>query len=185
MVDKISLKEEQISTKDIFNGRILHVVEDGIRLPNGDESIREVIRHIGAVCVIPVFEDRTVVMERQYRYAVDKVMLEIPAGKLDSPDEDRLDAIKRELMEETGYTADNWIDMGIYYGTPAYSDEKITMYLATGLHAGEQKLDDDEFLEVERIPLDDLVEKVLSGEIEDGKTQIAVLKANALLGRGV
>ena len=103
--------------------------------------------------------------------------MEIPAGKLDSADEDRLEAAKRELREETGMTAEKWTDIGEYLPAPAYSDERITMYLATGLHSGEQDLDDDEFLEVFRVPLKELVDDVMAGKISDGKTQIAVLKA--------
>lgn len=162
---------------DIFNGRILHVFNNTVILPNGNESTREIIRHIGAVCVIPVTDDGKVIIERQFRYPINEVITEIPAGKLDSADEDRLEAAKRELREETGYSADEWIDMGIYFPAAAYSDERITMYLAKGLHKGEQELDEDEFLNVELVPLSDLVEQVMSGEITDGKTQVAVLKA--------
>ena len=102
---------------------------------------------------------------------------EIPAGKLDSFDEDRLEAAKRELREETGITADSWLDLGIFYSAAAYSDEKITMYLARGLHRGEQHLDKGEFLNVVQVPLAELVRQVMNGEITDGKTQLAVLKA--------
>lgn len=167
---------------DIFNGRILHVFNNTVILPNGNESTREIIRHIGAVCVIPVTDDGKVIIERQFRYPINEVITEIPAGKLDSADEDRLEAAKRELREETGYSADEWIDMGIYFPAAAYSDERITMYLAKGLHKGEQELDEDEFLNVELVPLSDLVDQVMSGEITDGKTQVAVLKAAKHLG---
>ena len=171
-------KEEQ----DIFNGRIMHVFNNTVILPNGSESTREIIRHIGAVCVIPVTDDGKVIIERQFRYPIDSVITEIPAGKLDSADEDRLSAAQRELREETGYTADEWIDMGIYYPAAAYSDEKITMYLAKGLHKGQQELDEDEFLNVELAPITDLIDEVMSGKITDGKTQVAVLKAAKHLG---
>ena len=182
-MEESKLKEQWVATEDIFKGVILDVKRDSVELPNGHRTIREVIRHVGAVCVIPVTDDGKVVVERQYRYPIDQVITEIPAGKLDSREEDRLHAAKRELYEETGITADRWTDMGLYYGTPAYSDEKITMYLAQGLHAGEQHLDDDEFLNVETVPLSALVEEVLSGKITDGKTQIAVMKAAMLLER--
>ena len=102
------LGETQASSEDIFDGVILHVKRDTVALSNGGTAVREVIRHIGAVCVIPVTEDNKVIMERQFRYPLNKVILEIPAGKLDAPDEDRLSAIKRELREETGYSADEW-----------------------------------------------------------------------------
>ena len=180
-MEEKKLREIQTETEDIFDGVILNVKRDRVRLPNGHESVREVIRHVGAVCVVPVTEDGRVVVERQYRYPIDQVITEIPAGKLDSKEEDRLHAAKRELAEETGITADHWTDMGLYYPAPAYSDEKITMYLAQGLHLGKQHLDEDEFLNVEFVPLEELAEEILSGTITDGKTQVAILKAAMLL----
>ena len=180
-MEEKKLREIQTETEDIFDGVILNVKRDRVRLPNGHESVREVIRHVGAVCVVPVTEDGRVVVERQYRYPIDQVITEIPAGKLDSKEEDRLHAAKRELAEETGITADHWTDMGLYYPAPAYSDEKITMYLAQGLHLGKQHLDEDEFLNVEFVPLEELAEEILSGAITDGKTQVAILKAAMLL----
>ncbi len=180
-MEEKKLREIQTETEDIFDGVILNVKRDRVRLPNGHESVREVIRHVGAVCVVPVTEDGRVVVERQYRYPIDQVITEIPAGKLDSKEEDRLHAAKRELVEETGITADHWTDMGLYYPAPAYSDEKITMYLAQGLHLGKQHLDEDEFLNVEFVPLEELMEEILSGTITDGKTQVAILKAAMLL----
>jgi ADP-ribose pyrophosphatase len=166
----------------VFDGVLLHVRQDTVRLPNGASSIREVIRHIGAVCVIPVTDRNEVIVERQYRYPVDRIMLEIPAGKLDAPDEDRLSAIQRELREETGYSADEWIPLGDFHPAPAYSDEYITMYLARGLHQGRQALDEDEFLDVYTVPLQELVRDVMDGRISDAKTQVAVLKAARMLG---
>ncbi len=176
------LRETQISSQDLFEGAILHVKKDIIRLPDGSEGFREIIRHIGAVCVIPVTDQNEVVVERQYRYPPDQVLLEIPAGKLDAANEDRLSAAQRELREETGYTAEEWIDLGGLYAAPAYSDEYITMYLAKGLHRGERHLDAGEFLDVQLVPLAELVQAVMSGEIPDAKTQICILKAARLLG---
>lgn len=175
------LQETYERGSTVYEGRILHVREDFVSLPNKTIASRELIRHIGAVCIIPVTDDRKVVVERQFRYPINQVVTEIPAGKLDKKEEDRLEAAKRELREETGYTADHWEDIGIYYPAAAYSDEKITMYLATGLHEGERDLDEDEFLNYTLIPLDDLVKMVLNGEIPDGKTQVAILKVNELL----
>lgn len=175
------LEEKQISSTTIYDGNVLHVREDKVSLPDGREATRELIRHIGAVCVIPVDENNNVIMENQYRYPISQVVLEIPAGKLDASNEDRLLAAQRELREETGFTADNWTDIGLYYPAPAYSDEKITMFLATGLHKGDRDLDDDEFIDVCRIPLSELRDRVMSGEITDGKTQITVLKAANIL----
>lgn len=172
-----ALKEHQTGSKLVFDGQILHLYHDDVALPNGQPAKREVIRHIGAVCVIPLTDDGRVVMERQYRYPVDRVILEIPAGKLDSKDEVPEEAIRRELEEETGYTAKEWINLGLFYPACAYSDEAIWMYLAKGLTRGDRHLDEDEFLDVELIPLKELVRQVMAGEIPDAKTQIAVLKA--------
>ena len=182
-VEEKQLREIQIESDEIFNGVIMDVKRDKVRLPNGNQSVRELLRHVGAVCVVPVTDDGRVVIERQYRYPIDQVITEIPAGKLDSPDEDRLSAAQRELREETGFTADRWTDMGLYYPAAAYSDEKITMYLAQGLHKGEQHLDEGEFLNVETVPIAELVEDILMGRITDGKTQAAVLKASMLIAR--
>ena len=182
MTEYESLAEKHLATEEIFNGVILRVVRDRVALPDGNSATRELIRHIGAVCVVPVTEDGQVILERQFRYPLDQVMTEIPAGKLDSPDEDRLSAAKRELLEETGCSADNWTDLGVYYPTCAYSDEKITMYLATGLHQGAQRLDEGEFLNVFTMPLKQAVEQIMAGEITDGKTQTALLKAAGKLG---
>lgn len=175
------LTEEQLTSEEIFDGHVLHVYKDIVKLPNEKEATREVIRHVGAVGIIPMTDDGKVIIERQYRYPLDQVITEIPAGKLDSKAEDRLDAAKRELQEETGITADEWIDLGVYYPAAAYTDEKITIYLAKGLHFGEQKLDDDEFLNIEAVPLEALVDAVMKGEITDGKTQVAVLKIARML----
>lgn len=180
-MEEKKLREVQVESESIFDGLILNVKRDQVRLPNGHKSVREVIRHVGAVCVVPVTEDGRVVVERQYRYPIDQVITEIPAGKLDSKQEDRLLGAQRELAEETGITADLWTDMGLYYPAPAYSDEKITMYLAQSLHMGKQHLDEDEFLNVELVPIKELVEDIMSGKITDGKTQVAILKAKLLL----
>ena len=176
------LRERQTASELIFDGRILHLYRDDIELPNGKPADRELIRHVGAVCVIPVTDDGCAVMERQYRYPVDEVVLEIPAGKLDSKQEDHEAAARRELEEETGYTAKELIPLGKFYPACAYSDETIWMYLAKGLELGERHPDADEFLDVELIPLKDLVTEVLAGRIPDAKTQIAILKAAAYEG---
>lgn len=181
MMTEPELRETQLSSREIFDGRILHVFEDTVRLPNGAAASREYLRHIGAVCVIPVLEDGSALVERQYRYPVAQVLTEIPAGKLDAKDEDHLLAAQRELREETGATAERWTSLGLFYPACAYSDEAIEMYLAQGLHFGERHLDADEFLNVARVPLTELVEDVMAGRIPDAKTQIAILKADRLL----
>jgi ADP-ribose pyrophosphatase len=180
--ENLRLREIRTNSEEIFDGVVLHVQRDTVKLPNGSEAVREVIRHIGAVCVIPVLENNDVVMERQFRYPLDRVILEIPAGKLDAADEDRFSAIQRELREETGYTADEWTVLGDFHPAPAYSDEYITMYMARKLRRGNRHLDEDEFLDVCTVPLKDLVEDVMAGKIADAKTQICILKAARILG---
>ncbi len=175
------LKETKTGRTKIFDGVILHVVRDDITLPNGAPATREMILHNGAVCVVALTEKNEIIMERQFRYPFDDVLWEIPAGKLNDGETDPLEAIKRELREETGYTANNYRFIGTYYPSPAILGEKIYMYLATGLHEGERQLDDDEFLEVEKIPFDTVIKMILENEIPDGKTQAAVLKVKALL----
>lgn len=176
------LAETGIASREIFDGKILHVFEDTVRLPNGGESSREYLRHVGAVCILPLLADGCVLVERQYRYPVGQVLTEIPAGKLDSKAEDHLAAAQRELREETGAVAEKWTSLGIFYPACAYSDEAIEMYLAEDIHFTARELDADEFLDVARVPLDTLVSDVLAGRIPDAKTQIAVLKAYLLRG---
>ena len=178
-----NLTEVKTDSQEIFDGVILHVFKDTVQLPNGKPATREVIRHVGAVGVIPITEDGNVIVERQFRYPLNRVITEIPAGKLDSFTEDRLSAAKRELEEETGYTATEWIDMGDYYPAAAYCDERITLYLARGLSLGQRHLDEDEFLNFESVPLAQLVDDVMAGRITDGKTQVAILKAARILGK--
>lgn len=176
------LCERYKSGKEVYHGPLLHVYHDRVILPNGNETGRDYIKHLGAVCVVPVTDDNKVVVERQFRYPTDKVFTEIPAGKLDSAEEDRLDAAKRELMEETGYTADEWTWIGDLYSAVAYSNELISMYLARSLHKGERHLDADEFLNVALVPIEELVKQVMDGEITDAKTQAGILKAARILG---
>ena len=181
---EIDLIERQLDSKLIFDGRILHVYDDTVSLPNGHTASRELIRHVGAVCVLPLTDDGNVIVERQYRYPVGRVLTEIPAGKLDSKQEDHESAARRELREETGCIADELVDLGVFYPAPAYSDEAIRMFLARGLHMGAQDLDPDEFLNVEYVPLEELVRQVLAGEIPDVKTQSAVLRVYTMLKLG-
>ena len=178
-----STVEKTLSSKLIFDGKVIHLHLDDIELPNGKTGFREYCTHNGAVCVIPITDNGEVICVRQYRYAIGKHLLEIPAGKLDSIDEDPNDAVRRELREETGAIAGKLTYLGLYYGSPALINEKIYMYLAEDLSFGECDPDDDEFLEIIKIPLNELYDMVLRGDIEDGKTQSAVLRAYELLRR--
>ena len=160
----------------------MRLFRDTVTLPDGGAGLREYVKHIGAVCVIPITDDGDVILERQYRYAVGEILVEIPAGKLNCADEDPACAALRELKEETGAVPRELIDMGDYYGSPAIMGERIRMFMAKGLTFGEDHLDEDEFLEVFRLPLDDAVNMVLRGEIPDGKTQAALLRAKMMTG---
>ena len=172
-----NLVEKKLNSKNVFKGHLLDVYSDDIELPNGNTSVREYIMHVGAACVVPVDNDGNIIIEKQFRYPFHKVLTEIPAGKLDSKKEPHLDAALRELKEETGYTAEKMVYLGEFYPTCAYSDEVIHMYLATGLEKGEQHLDEDEFVGVEKMPLEEAVQEIMKGNIPDGKTQTAILKA--------
>ncbi len=179
------LEETELSSEVKYDGALLHIRRDTVRLPNGKTATREYNIHYGAVCIIPLLENGDVLLERQYRYPLREVITEIPAGKLDAPDEDPLEAAKRELREETGATAAEWHALGLFCPTGAYSTERIYMYLARGLTFGARELDEDEFLNVFRMTLDELVDKVLAGEIPDAKTQAAALRAKLMLERGM
>ena len=176
------LKEVPIGREEIFDGAIVHLVRDTVIIPNGAKATREVCLHHGAVCVVPLTENGEVIMERQFRYPFDAVIWEIPAGKLDKDEFDHLEAAKRELREETGYTAEKFTCIGDYYPSPAILSENIRMYIAEGLKKGEQDLDEDEFLDIIKVPFDEVVRMILNGEIADGKTQTAILKTKLLRG---
>ena len=176
----MELFEKKINSKQIFDGVVVKLFVDDVELPDGKKAIREIVRHPGAVCVIPVDEDENVIMIKQFRYPFSEVLLEVPAGKLE-PNEDPLEAVKRELEEESGVNAESVEYIGTMYTTVAILDEKIHMYLATGLTYKNAHPDDGEFLEVVKIPLKTLVEMVMDGKIPDSKTQIAILKAEKIL----
>ena len=172
----MDLIEKKLSSEEIFDGVAIHLFRDEILLPNGNKGVREVVRHPGAVCVIPITDEGEVIFVNQFRYALDRVTLEVPAGKLEKG-EDPMEAALRELSEETGVTAQNIEPLDALYTSPALIDEIIYMYIATGLSQGEQHLDDDEFVNAVKIPLDEAIDMVMSGKILDAKTQLIILKA--------
>lgn len=176
----MNLEEKTIEKIYTFHGSIINVRQDRAELPNGHLATRDVVEHKGGVCVVPLCDNGDVVLVRQFRYPYMQVICELPAGKRDSIDEPPLACGQRELKEEIGATAENYIALGELYPSPGYCNEVIYMYLATGLTFGESRPDEDEFLSVERIPLHRAVDMVLKGEIKDAKTQVALLKTYLL-----
>lgn len=173
--------ERPVDSQRVFDGIILHIDHVTCELPNGQLAKRECARHIGASAVIPVDGEGNAWLVRQYRACVDRVLLEIPAGKLDFKEEDRLKAAKRELREETGLTAKSWTHLTDIFTTPGFSDEKISLYLARDLQTGDSHPDDDEFLNLVKLPLHEVVAQITRGEITDAKTICAALMAANLL----
>jgi ADP-ribose pyrophosphatase len=165
------LAEQNLGGQIAYDGKFLKVQRDNIQLPDGSRTEREYIRHPGAVVILPVFEDGKILMERQFRYPLQQVFIEFPAGKID-PDEDPLACAKRELQEETGYTAENWQFVCTIHNAIAYSDEHLDIYLARELQSGESALDEGEFLETFTATIDELLAWVKSGKITDVKTVI-------------
>ena len=168
------LSEKYLDGEEVFSGRLLKVHRDRVRLPDGSETLREYIRHPGAVAIVALFEDGRILLERQHRYAHRRDFIEIPAGKLDAG-EAYLDTAKRELLEETGYVAAEWRRLGIIHNAIGYSDEGIELWVARGLERREQKLEPGEFLEVFSLPLAEAQEMVRDGRITDAKTIAGLL----------
>lgn len=179
--DDRRIMEETVSRERVFDGIILHIDHVQNRLPNGKIAAREIALHIGASAVLPVDAEGNIYLVRQFRAPIDRVLLEIPAGKLDDVHEDRLEAAKRELREETGFTAGSWTHLTDTYTTPGFSSERISLYLARDLQAGESHPDEDEFLNLVRMPFREALDMVMRGELPDAKSQIAICMAAHLI----
>ena len=163
--------EKTLSSETLFEGRVITLTKDTALLENGKTATREVVHHHGGACILPYFADGTICMVRQFRYAMQQQLWELPAGKLEKG-EDPFEAAKRELEEECGLTADNYISLGEFYPTVGYDTEVIYTWVATGLHKTQMHLDDDEFLTPDRIPLAKAYEMVMRNEIKDGNTAL-------------
>ena len=175
--------EKMLTSEVLFEGRVVTLTKDTALLENGKTATREVVHHHGGACIVPYFEDGTICMVRQFRYAMQQELWELPAGKLEKG-EDPFEAAKRELEEECGLTADKYTSLGELNPTVGYDTENISTCEATGLHENRMQLDADEFLTPDRVPLAQAYEMVMRGEIKDGKTIAGVLKLKALLDEG-
>ncbi len=168
--------EKKISGKKLYEGIIVDVLMDNVELPNNKIAKREIVVHPGGVCILPVDNEENVYLVEQYRYAAESMMLEAPAGKLE-PGEDPFLCAKRELMEETGCSAEKWISLGEVFTSPGFSTEKLHLYLATDLKNGNPCPDEDEFVELKIVKLNELLQMIEENKIYDGKTVIAALRA--------
>lgn len=178
----MELTEKTLESEILFEGKVITVKKDKVMLENGNETFREIVMHHGGVCVIPIDDDGMTYVVKQYRYAYQKVLTEFPAGKLEK-DENPILAAHRELEEEIGMKAQELINLGEIYPSCGYLNEIIHIYLARGLVKTKQNLDDDEFLNVEKLPFAQLEQQVLSGEIKDAKTIIGMFKAKIIMAK--
>ena len=175
------LQEKTLTSDEVYKGPIFTITHDTAELENGNTAVRDVLRHNGGVCVIPITDEGDIFLVKQFRYPFQTVTREVPAGKLEKG-EDHAECGRRELLEETGFTCSEYIYLGEMLPTPAYNSEITHIYLARGLKFTRQSPDPDEFLDVERIPLSEAVKQVMNGTIRDGKTQVAILKAARIMG---
>ena len=180
----MKLEETTVNKNYVYNGRIINLRRDDALLPDGKPCIREVVEHNGGVCIAALTDDNELIFVRQFRYPYMDILLELPAGKLEKG-EDALPAGKRELLEETGFEAEEYEFLGKFYPSCGYTDEIIWLYLAKNLTFKGQNLDEDEFINLERIPLEKAAEMVMNNEIPDGKTQAAILKTYLKIKDGV
>ena len=182
--DHKHLHEIQIESKEVYSGKLLNVRSDRVQLPDGQESVREYIIHQGAVLVIPILDNGNLIIERQFRYPLRRAFLELPAGKIDNGEE-ILATAKRELLEETGYSASDWRYLGMIHPCIGYSNERIEIFLARGLRReSRQQLDHGEFLDLLEMSVDDALAAVRSGDITDGKTISALFWVEKVLHSG-
>ena len=168
------MKEKQVKSNKIYDGKVVNLFVDEVLTPNGNIATREIIRHNGGVCVLAIIDDK-IILERQYRYAYDEILYELPAGKLEK-NEDPKQAGIRELLEETGYEASDLIDYGMMYPTCGYSDEIIYLYKATSLTKKQRHLDEDEVIDIELVEINKVVEMINNGLIKDAKSICLILK---------
>lgn len=176
----MKLYEKTLETKSIFEGRVIHVKHDTVELENGEKAMREIVEHPGGVCIAALTENNELLFVRQFRYPYKEVVLELPAGKLEKG-QTPLENGKRELLEETGAVGREYMTLGKLYPSPGYCGEIIHLYFCKIDHFEQQQLDEDEFVSVERIPLNKAVEMILNNQIPDAKTQVAVLKTAAIV----
>jgi ADP-ribose pyrophosphatase len=174
------LMERKLHEKEMFRGHLITVEHWQAEIPGGKTALREIVCHPGAAAIVPVDERGLVTLVRQYRIAMGRALLEIPAGKKD-PGEDFLCCAKRELKEETGLTAENWVRLTVIDTSPGFLTERIGLFLATGLSEGEARLDEDEFLRTLKMPLREAVACVMKGDITDAKTIAGLLMASEYL----
>lgn len=177
----MDLTERKLDSTTHFEGKIFRITVDHVTLPNGKTATREIAHHCGAVAVLPITKEGNVILVTQYRYALGKELLEIPAGKMDLEGEAPLESAIRELREETGCTAGQMISLGDFAGSPGCMTEIVHLYLALDLEQGESCPDEDEFLRTSQMPLTQLIDRIMAGEVTDGKTIAAALKAEHYL----
>lgn len=175
------LFEEEIDSSPVFDGALLKVRRDRVRLPDGKEAIREYIKHPGAAVIIAFLDNGNLLLERQFRYPLHRVFIEMPAGKIDAW-ETPLQCAKRELLEETGYSAENWREIATIHPCIGYSDERLIYFEASGLKFSKKNTDDEEFIEHFELPLAEALDMVKKGEITDAKTVVGLFWAEKLLG---